>query len=159
MWSDLSSSMVRGGPASRSMSPRQLRLSPWPPRCTGDCRSPGVVLATEPPGPPLRGSSSSLRAWTCFKLLSEFGYPSDRARRNKRRFRWLPHDLLPDRATATERSPLSLLPSLSRVQVTGISSAHHEEVGEHPAGPTAVAGSSAPTIRGRCRQAPHEVVL
>ncbi len=39
------------------------------------------------------------------------------------------HDLLPDRFEQAPRPPLGLLHEPRRARVTGVSSAHHEEVG------------------------------
>ena len=56
-----------------------------------------------------------------------------------------------------QRSPLSLLPSPSRVRVTGVSSAHREEVGELPTVSPAVASSLRTRDPGHAvgRRLPH----
>jgi hypothetical protein len=50
--------------------------------------------------------------------------------------------------------PLGLLPEPLRARVTGVSSAHHEEVGGHLASPSSSPGSTGPGPRGRCQKAP-----
>ena len=82
--------------------------------------------------------------------LSEFVCPSDRAAEG-------PRDgdgnqiSSADLATAAAAPPLGLLPSPHRARVTGVSSAHHVEVGGFPAVSSDVASHSRLAIRGRCR--------
>ena len=84
-WSNIVGTDGPGGVTSPDLCIQESsRMSPWPPRGVREI----VVVLTlrsfvEPPCPPLLGNSKSFQAWTSFKLLSKFGYPSDRARRKK----------------------------------------------------------------------------
>ena len=82
--------------------------------------------------------------------LSEFVCPSDRAAEGPRDGDG-GHISSADLAAAAAAPPLGLLPSPHRARVTGVSSAHHVEVGGFPAVSSDVASHSRLAIRGCCR--------
>jgi hypothetical protein len=98
--------------------------------------------AFESPGPPLRGSSSSLLAWTCFETPFRVWVPVGPGLvfKNTGCSGWctISSPIVPQ---PPQRSPLSLLPAPNRARVTGDDSTHREEVGELPIVSSSVASS------------------
>ena len=86
----------------------------------------------------LYGSSSLLLVCTC------------RVGAKKNQWRWYNTIRSSIVLQPPPRPPLGLLSDLHRARVSGVSNAHHEEVGGHLAPPASSPGSTVPGPRGRC---------